>query len=449
VKLRVGRGESNQPVPPRRGGFYGWRIVALAAVTLAASAPGQTSAVSAFIDPMMGSLGMGRAELAGAYLVGTLVGAIAMPWTGRALDRFGVRRTMTPIVILFGAALMGLAVVDSLWGVTLGFLGIRMLGQGALGLVATTAVALWFSRRRGLAVGIVLVVGSAVISMAPLLLERLIASVGWRGAWALEGLFVWALLLPIALVGMRDRPSDLGQHPDGAPAPLGAASISWGMTRGEAMGTPFFWIIAASIGVSALMTTEVAFHQIDLLGERGLGVGDAAANFLPQTVAALAMTALMGIISDRMDARYLLALSSGTLAAGLAWWTVVGPGWSAIAFGVVIGIGAGGIRALEAAVTPRYYGVAHLGSIRGVLVAIGVGASAFGPILFALTREAIGSYGPALLGGALVPLTMAIAALIVPTPGQAPVASARLPGPHRLPRHRGRVILDQGGPDAR
>ena len=50
-------------------------------------------------------------------------------------------------------------------------------------LTATTLTALWFTRRRGTALGIVSAVGAAGISLAPVVLERLIATTSWRTAW--------------------------------------------------------------------------------------------------------------------------------------------------------------------------------------------------------------------------------------------------------------------------
>lgn len=97
---------------------------------------------------MIADLGVSRSAISTSYLIGTLTGALAMPWIGRALDRHGVRRTMAVIGAVFGAVLIALATVTSLAGLTAGFVGIRMAGQGALGLTATTATALWFSRRR-------------------------------------------------------------------------------------------------------------------------------------------------------------------------------------------------------------------------------------------------------------------------------------------------------------
>lgn len=55
---------------PRR--FSGWRIVALAALTMAVTGPGQTVGVSAFVDPMIDGLDLTRSQVSGAYLVGTL-----------------------------------------------------------------------------------------------------------------------------------------------------------------------------------------------------------------------------------------------------------------------------------------------------------------------------------------------------------------------------------------
>lgn len=170
--------ERLSPTAARPDNFYGWHIVAYAAIALAATAPGQTAAVSAFIDPMIRDLGVSRGQISTAYLVGTLTGAAAMPFVGRAIDRFGIRRSMLVIGALFGAVLLSLSLVRGLTGLTIGFVGIRLLGQGALGLTATTAAARWFVRRRGSALGIVSAANAAGISAAPLLLERLISAHG-------------------------------------------------------------------------------------------------------------------------------------------------------------------------------------------------------------------------------------------------------------------------------
>lgn len=386
-------------------------MVGVAALAYALSAPGQTAAISVVVGPITDELGLSRSAVSTAYLIGTLAGAVAMPWVGRLLDAFGARLTMAVVGAVFGSVLLGLAAVNNVVGLTVGFIGIRLAGQGALGLIATTVTAAWFSRRRGLALGLVSAVGSAGISLAPLGLEVLVAAHGFRVAWVVEGLVVWALVVPLALLGLRDRPADLGQVVDGARTTVHSASEPPGHTLAEAVRTRWFWVVVAGVAVSGATATAVAFHQIDLLGERGLTPTEAAANFLPQTVAGLTATVAAGVLVDRMDNRTLLAGCMAVLSGGLLWATVVTPGWSAIGFGLALGAAGGAIRTLEAGSFARAYGTTYLGSIRGVVTAVSVGSTSIGPLAFALVRGGTGGYGPALIGAAVLPALVALAAL--------------------------------------
>lgn len=396
--------------------FYGWRIVAASGAAVVLTAPGQTAAVSAFVDPMIAELDVSRSALATAYLVGTLTGAAAMPMVGRALDRYGVRRVMAVIGAVFGAFLLGLSTVSGVFGLTAGFVGIRMAGQGALGLAATTAVALWFTRRRGIAIGIVSAAGAAGIGLAPLLLERLVSSYGWRAVWAGEGIFVWLTVIPLALLVFRDRPASLGQVTDGARTADEAAHVEVGVTRAQALRTPVFWLVAAAVSTSGMLATAIAFHQISLLAERGLSPTEAAANFLPQTVAALIATFTVGALVDRVEPGIVLSGCMFGLAAALVMATVVRPGLSVIGFGLLLGASGGSIRTVEAATVARVFGTLHLGEIRGLVTAFAVGSTALGPLLFAVGQERTGSYRGVLLLSALLPTVVGLAALRVRAP---------------------------------
>lgn len=406
------------------GGFYGWHIVGYASIALAATGPGQTVGVSLFVDPVIDELDLSRSAVSAAYLAGTLVGALALPWVGSALDRFGVRRLMAAIGAMFGGVLVGLSTVSSIVGLTVGFVGIRLAGQGALSLTATTAAALWFQRRRGTAVGLVTALGTMGISLTPLLIEGVIAQYGWRTAWLVEGIAVWVIVVPVALLGMRDRPADVGQRPDGAPARDSTTTDGRvlelapeaGSTTREATRSGYFWVVTLGTVVSGLLVTAVAFHQISILTARGMSITEAAANFVPQTVAGLLATLAAGILCDRVSPRLLVTLSMGALALSLAWATWVTPGLSAVLFGLLLGAAGGSIRAVEAATFPRYYGTRHIGSIRGFVTALGVGATAFGPLLFAAAFDTQGTYTAVLASSAALPILIAVAALVVRLP---------------------------------
>lgn len=420
----------NRPAALSPQGFYGWHMVAFSALALAATGPGQTVGISLFIDPLIKELGISRSAISTAYLVGTLAGAVALPWIGRALDKYGVRRTMAVIGFVFGAVLISLSLISSIVGLTAGFVGVRMAGQGALGLTATTAVALWFDRRRGIAVGLVSAIGALGISATPILIEGVIGQYGWRTAWVIEGLAVWLIVIPLALFAIRNKPAHLGQRPDGAPLPADGTPqhVEVGLTRGQAIRHPYFWLIASAVAVSGMLGTAVAFHQISLLTARGLTVTEAAANFIPQTIAGLAATLVTGYLIDRFAPRWMTASSMVVLAAALLWGTTVSPGLSAVFFGILLGTSGNMIRNVEASTLPHYFGTKHLGSIRGVVSSISVGGTAAGPLAFAAVYDRVGSYSPVMIASAAVPLAIVVWALVAREPNRFGDSDAREEG---------------------
>lgn len=429
---------SRVPLTRRRGDrrpFHGWRIVLLAALAMAMTAPGQTAGVTPFIGPMTTELGLSESTMSTAHLVGTLGAAAALPVVGRLLDTYGPRRLIIVVGVVFGAALAALSMVDSAAELTAGFVAIRVVGQGALGLAAITVASAWFNRRRGLALGVVSAGGFAGIQLTPILLERLIAILDWRQLWQLEGLAVWAIVIPLALT-LRDHPHHIGQQVDGDSSAPEQTGPSTGLTRAQAMRTPYFWVMIAVVAVSSLLNTGLVFHQISLLGERGFSSGEAAANFLPQVAAGVAATFLMGHLIDRTrQPKLLVAASIAPLALGLLGATMISPGWSALVYGAIIGASANAVRAVETSLAPRLFGTQHLESIRSLLGSAGATATALGPMLFAVGFQHTGSYVPVLLTSVLLPIAVVAGAL-----------AARLPGAVAN-RTRGNQATDTGATD--
>jgi MFS family permease len=397
------------------------RVTTAGALAYVLTAPGQTAAVSVFVDPMAAELGVGRAEVSTAYLIGTLAGSAALPLVGRLMDRRGARPVLLVVGAVFGAVLVGLSLVSGIVGLTAGFVGIRFAGQGALSLIATTLVAYHVQRRLGTAIGIVTAVGSAGISLVPIGLEALIAEHGFRTAWLVQGIAVWALIVPIALLGVPRRTTR--PDPDVArPAAAPPAGRSSGALR-AVVRAPMFWVLTGGVGVLALVGTALTFHQVDVLGERGLTSAEAAATFLPQTLAGLASTLLIGIALDRISPRPVMVGSMLMLVASLVAAGHLAPGWGAVLYGVALGVAGNSFRTVEAAALPRYFGTEGIGEIRGVVHMVTVAASAVGPLLLALGHAAFGSYRPLLLILTVLPLGLVAGILLVREPRTAaPVA---------------------------
>ena len=437
IALAAGESTVTLPVTGERQRFRGWWMLVWCTLLLGLSAPGQTVGVAVFIDEFIGALDLSRSAVSGAYLVGTVIGAVALPLIGRWVDDQGISRVLLVIGVAFGAALIATGAVRGIVTLALAFVGIRMLGQGALALAGQTGIALWFNRRRGLAIGISMTVSAGMMAMAPLALAQVISAVGWRGAWVVSGVVIWLTVVPIALFAIVDRPSDIGQVPDGhAAASPSSRTPERSYTSREALRTKGFWAVASISALSAGIGTGLIFHQFAILTAQGLTRVEAATVFLPQVVGTVTAGFLFGWLTDRISARILLPVAGITLAAGMVLATVISPGLIAYVYGFVFGVGMGQVRAISAATYPRWFGTTHIASIIGIAASIMVAASAVGPLLLSLGNDAFGSYTLVLLLCAAVTVVVAAVTATIKPPGAGSPACAgsttharRSPGP--------------------
>ncbi|WP_191271616.1 MFS transporter [Nocardiopsis terrae] len=377
-------------------------------MVLALSGPGQTAGIAVFVDHVIADLGVGRSAVSLAYMAGTLSGALALPWIGRAVDRFGVQRVLALVALGFGSFLMLLACAQELVGLTAGFVGVRALGQGGMSMIATTAVAISVTRNRGTLLGLTSSLGAAGISLFPLLAERAITVLDWRYTFVAEGLLIWVVVLPLALWGLRGAAWAPSADEAGPQSPgSGTGAPAWPLS--VIARTSMFWAMAGAIACSGLVSTAVFFHQISVLGEQGLTPAQAAANFLPQTVAGLGAALLFGSAADRVSPKLLMSAAMAMHALALVTLPLVAPGWGALLYGAALGAAASGARAVESAALPFYFGTASLGTLRGLTQSVAVASTAVGPILLSLAHGWADSYRPGIMGLALLCAVVAVA----------------------------------------
>jgi len=408
----------NSPRAARQSSaFYGWYMLAACTIVRGFTAPGQTIGVSAFTDDLIESLGTTRSAVSTAYLVGTLTGAAALPFIGRWVDRAGVKRTLTVVSVGFAAAVALTGTVQNIVMLALAFVGLRMLGQGSMSLIGTQGVVMWFERRRGFALALNTMGSVAILSLAPLTFAALIRGFGWRTTWLLLGVLVILTVLPIARFLIIDRPEDIGQVPDGRASDQPARAVRGrSFTVSEAIRTPAFWTLTSIGFMAGAVSTALTFHNTDLLGEQGLTKTQAAAIFIPQLVGSVASSFVVGSLTDRLPARPLMFFGGIMLGLGTFLATVAEPGMMASLYGLVLGLGGGAIGALSGALYPKWFGVDHIGSIKGISTTANVGASAVGPLILSIGNDVAGSYEPIVIACAVASAVVAVGALIVPTP---------------------------------
>src|SRR5215208_1853896 len=180
---------------PRRATrpFYGWVVVA-AVFCILALAYVIWYSFGLFLVALVQEFGWTRAEVAGAFSVFVLIHAVCSPLAGRLVDRFGSRALVHVGGLVVGLALIGCSQLSALWQLYLFFGLLTAVGVTAMGWVSAVAlVGRWFSRRMGLAVGIIGAgIGLGTFIGAPPI-QFLIETYGWRTAYV-----VLAVVLALA-----------------------------------------------------------------------------------------------------------------------------------------------------------------------------------------------------------------------------------------------------------
>lgn len=424
----------NWPFDIRRLPFYyGWLIWVFSTLGILISIPGQTMGMAVFTDYLIEALHLTRTQLSMAYLIGTVASSLFLTRAGRWYDQLGGRLTVTlasgglAMMILFIsvtdslAASFGGGVVISFLLITVGYFGVRFLGQGVLTSGSINVLLVWFEKRRGLISSARGVFVSFGFSVAPLALAWLISRGGWHEAlWSLATICL--IFSGLAVVFLRDNPESCGvlvdghTHEDQVPE----ANPQPSATLEQARRTPIFWLATLSLGIHALLGTAVTFHVVSVFAEAGRSQTEAFAYFLPTAVFATATNLICGWLCDKRSLKPFMIIMLSSFAIATTGLLNLQHDWGYAALIVGFGIGGGIWSLVSNLVFIRNFGSLHLGEITGLYTSIVVFASAIGPALFSLGFDYFGSYAAAQWACIVALLLLIVFAIL--TPQQAPNA---------------------------
>jgi MFS family permease len=433
--------------------YYGWVVLGVATLGMAATLPGQTAGVSLFIDAFIDDLGVSRSLVSWCYTVATVIGSLGLPLVGRLVDRWGPRRMAVVVTILLATSCAGMSQVSGWVGVFVGFVCLRGFGQGALGLINNHAVNLWFERRRGLAVGILGLGMAGATALFPPLIDDGIQIYGWERTYLLMGGLLVALMVPLGALLYRDAPEAYGVSPDpvdpapgdpapGDPAPGDPARPDRSSTTGSrpsksrdrtpgnqdaadsaeeseavrgvdpevAYRTWTFWLFTLAGVCTAGLGTGLLFHHFSILEELGVGRDLAAQFFIPLGVVTALFNVGTGWLVDRFPPRLLLGLQLGLFGAMMGGLPTVRTAVDVWVYGTVFGVAQGMQQALLGSAYAYYFGRLNHGTIRGLANAVFIGGTAIGPVLLALGPDVMDGFSTIVWILTPLPLLLAIAA---------------------------------------
>ena len=400
----------------------------VAAVTMAAlvAAAGFRSSTGAMLEPLEMEFGWSRATTSGAVSLNLILYGLTAPFAAALMERFGVRRVVAGALTLVAAG-SGLTTVMTgawqlwlLWGFAVG------TGTGALALVFGAIVAnRWFIRHRGLVLGAF----SAASSTGQLVflpaIAHLAAGPGWRWAAGLVSAFALALV-PLVWWLLRDRPSQVGTVPYGAPAdwvepvPSTTRSAAVVALQGlrDAARRRTFWILFGTFWICGWSTNGlIGTHFIPAAHDHGMPATTSAGLLALIGIFDIAGTVASGWLTDRVDSRHLLFgyyFFRGLSLLGVNW--LLGPHVHPSLFLFIVFYGLDWVATVPPTVTlcRQHFGLERSGVVFGWvfaahMVGAGVAASFAGWI-----RQTQGDYLIAWLTAGGLCLLAAIACLAIP-----------------------------------
>lgn len=402
--------------------FYGWVVVGVATFAMFTATLTGGAGFSVFIAPMSADLGWSRSVLVGALSAGTVVGAVLAPFVGRLVDAYGARLALALCGVGVAVTLSVVAGVTSELTFLVAYGAARAIDMGALNLAVTTAVANWFVRMRGRALGIATAGNAIGVMLLVPLIQWIIDGPGWRLAWLVVGAGSGLALTVLSVALVRRRPEDLGLRPDGdreRPSTAGLTraervEIDW--TARRAVRSSAFWLLSLATCASQFAGTGLTTHQTALLAENGLD---------PMTVAGAiglygfiwtASTMTWGFLVERVPARLVLGLVSTCVAGCCVLALYARDSWTLLAYVAAYGIIGGARDALDATVWADYFGRRAVGAIRGLSRPFVVGSGALGGFVGAVGYDLAGDYTTVVLVFAAVSLAGAIAATTAAPP---------------------------------
>ncbi len=293
--------------PARRGRFfYGWYVLAAAALAMVGTLPGRTQGLGLVTESLLADLGLDRVTYATLNFWATIIGAAGALGVGRLIDRFGARIVVTAVAVSLGIVVSAMSQVTSVAALAVAMTFTRGLGQSALSVVSIAMVGHWFVRRINTAMAMYSLALSIGFMIAFPVVGSLVQSHGWRSTWLAIGITLLAVIAPISWLVVRRSPEAIGAGPDGddqfAPStPAPAAELS-GHRWSDAVSTGAFWVFALGAALYGLVASGIGLFNESILAERGFGPDVYYQTLVVTAMTALAGNFLGGFLATRMSA---------------------------------------------------------------------------------------------------------------------------------------------------
>ena len=378
--------------------FYGWWIVLACSLIGFYMGGAIFYGFTAFFEPIREEFGWSYTQISFAASLRGLEMGIFAPLVGFLVDRFGSRTLIFWGTITVGFGLILLSRTQSLAMFYGSFLLIAFGAGGCAMVVTMAAVANWFHKKVGIALGVMASGVGASGLIVPLIVQLIDVS-GWRTTLIILGLGMWILGIPLSFV-IRNRPEQYGYFPDGISLSdrmpnlenqdMGVKEVEIGFK--EALKKRSFLYLNIVEAIRMMIIAAVVIHVMPYLSS--LGLPRVTAGLIAGAIPLASIIGRFGFgwLGDVFDKGYVMAWTFCIISLGMLAFCYVQVIWVVFVFLFLFAPGYGGGIVLRAAILREYFGRNSFGKMIGITMGSASIGGIIGPIVAGWAFDTFESY---------------------------------------------------------
>ena len=376
-----------------------WRLL----TTLGLVVLGNSSmyVVSVVLPAVQAEFGVGRADASLPYTLMMVCLGLGGLWTGRMADRHG----LMPVLCVGAVAVCG----GFVWAGLSGSIWIFGLAHGLMGLVGSSATfaplmadtALWWNRRRGIAVAICASGNYIAGALWPPIVQHGIEAIGWRQTYVLLGLVCGVGMLLLAL-RMRQRAPLVLMDAVAQPASAVAAPQPAALDRSRPFGLrPLHaQLLLCVAGVACCVAMAMPqVHIVAYCTDLGFGAARGAEMLSLMLACGIVSRLVSGVICDRIGGVRTLLLGSALQGVGLMLFLPFDGLVPLYVISAMFGLFQGGLVPSYAIIIREYFAPQEAGARVGAVIMATLIGMALGGWMSGWIFDITGSYHAAFLNG--------------------------------------------------